>query len=45
MIAQDIENIRKNGFDVEEMPNGYIFTGIVDRVRVNKETYSYTRSL
>jgi hypothetical protein len=23
---QDIENIRKNGFDVEEIPTGYIFT-------------------
>ena len=26
MIREDIENIRKNGFDVEEMPTGYIFT-------------------
>jgi RPA family protein len=26
MITEDIENIRKNGFDVEEMPTGYIFT-------------------
>jgi hypothetical protein len=26
MITQDIENIRKNGFDVEEIPTGYIFT-------------------
>ena len=27
MITEDIENIRKNGFDVEEIPTGYIFTG------------------
>jgi hypothetical protein len=26
MITEDIENIRKNGFDIEEMPTGYIFT-------------------
>ena len=26
MITEDIENIRKNGFDVEEIPTGYIFT-------------------
>jgi biotin operon repressor len=26
MIMEDIENIRKNGFDVEEIPTGYIFT-------------------
>ena len=26
MITEDIENIRKNGFDVEEIPAGYIFT-------------------
>jgi hypothetical protein len=26
MIREDIENIRKNGFDVEEIPTGYIFT-------------------
>jgi hypothetical protein len=26
MITADIENIRKNGFDVEEIPTGYIFT-------------------
>jgi hypothetical protein len=26
MIAEDIENIRKNGFDVEEISTGYIFT-------------------
>jgi hypothetical protein len=26
MIWLDIENIRKNGFDVEEIPTGYIFT-------------------
>jgi uncharacterized protein YneR len=26
MIKEDIENIRKNGFDVEEIPTGYIFT-------------------
>ena len=25
MIKEDIENIRKNGFDVEEIPTGYIF--------------------
>ena len=24
MITQDIENIKKNGFDVEEIPTGYI---------------------
>ena len=27
MITEDIENIRKNGFDIEEIPTGYIFTG------------------
>jgi len=27
MITEDIENIRKNGFDVEEIPTGYIITG------------------
>jgi hypothetical protein len=26
MITEEIENIRKNGFDVEEIPTGYIFT-------------------
>ena len=26
MITVDIENIRRNGFDVEEIPTGYIFT-------------------
>ena len=26
MITEDIENIRKNGFEVEELPTGYIFT-------------------
>jgi hypothetical protein len=26
MITEDIENIRKNGFDVEEIPTGYVFT-------------------
>jgi hypothetical protein len=26
MTTEDIENIRKNGFDVEEIPTGYIFT-------------------
>jgi hypothetical protein len=26
MITEDIENIRKNGFDVEDIPTGYIFT-------------------
>ena len=26
MIKEDIENIKKNGFDVEEIPTGYIFT-------------------
>ena len=26
MITEDIENIRKNGIDVEEIPTGYIFT-------------------
>ena len=27
MITEDIENIRKNGFDIEEIPTGYIITG------------------
>jgi len=38
MIKEDIENIRKNGFDVEEIPTGYIFTkysGQSDRKRGN----------
>jgi hypothetical protein len=26
MITEDIANIRKNGFDVEEIPTGYILT-------------------
>jgi hypothetical protein len=26
MITQDIENIKKNGFDVEEIPTGYILS-------------------
>ena len=26
MITEDIENIRKTGFDIEEIPTGYIFT-------------------
>ena len=26
MITEDIENIRKSGFDVQEIPTGYIFT-------------------
>jgi hypothetical protein len=26
MITKDIENIRKNGFYVEDIPTGYIFT-------------------
>ena len=26
MIKEDIESIRKNDFDVEEIPTGYIFT-------------------
>jgi hypothetical protein len=26
MITEDIENIRKIGFDVEEIPTGYILT-------------------
>jgi hypothetical protein len=30
MITEDIENIRKNGFDVEEIPTGYIFTKYSD---------------
>ena len=25
MITEDIENIRKNGFDIEEIPTGYVF--------------------
>ena len=27
MITEDIENIRENGFDIEEIPTGYILTG------------------
>ena len=26
MITEDIESIRRKGFDVKEMPTGYIFT-------------------
>ena len=26
MITEDIENMKRNGFDVEEIPTGYIFT-------------------
>ena len=26
MITQDIENMKKNGFVVEEIPTGYIFS-------------------
>ena len=26
MITADIKNIRKNGFDVEEIPTGYVLT-------------------
>ena len=26
MITEDIEIIKKNGIDIEEMPTGYIFT-------------------
>ena len=41
MITEDIENIRKNGFDVEEIPTGYIFTkyseGKQGNIRIHKE--------
>jgi uncharacterized protein YneR len=44
MITEDIENIRKNGFDVEEIPTGYIFTryggqseGKQGIIRIHKE--------
>jgi hypothetical protein len=43
MITEDIENIRKNGFDVEEIPTDTYSPGIADRVRVNTETYSSVR--
>ena len=39
MITEDIENIRKNGFDVEEIPTGYILTGYTGQSEVNTETY------
>ena len=45
MITEDIENIRKNGFDVEEIPTGYIFTryseksaGNQGNIFIHKET-------
>ena len=45
MITEDIENIRKNGFDVEEIPTGYIFTrysekseGKQENILIHKET-------
>ena len=45
MIKEDIENIRKNGFDVEEIPSGYIFTrysekseGKQGNILIHKET-------
>ena len=45
MIKEDIENIRKNGFDVEEIPTGYIFTkysekseGKQENILIHKET-------
>jgi len=45
MIKEDIENIRKNGFDVEEIPTGYIFTkyseksdGKQGNILIHKET-------
>ena len=31
MITEDIENMRKNGFDIEEIPTGYILTGYSGR--------------
>jgi hypothetical protein len=44
MITEDIENIRKNGFDVEEIPTGYAFTrydglseGKQGNIRIHKE--------
>ncbi len=44
MIMEDVENIRKNGFDVEEIPTGYIFTkysgqseGEVGNILIQKE--------
>ena len=45
MITEDIENIRKSGFDVEEIPTGYIFTkyseksdGKQGNILIHKET-------
>ena len=45
MIKEDIENMRKNGFDVEEIPTGYIFTryseksaGNQGNIFIHKET-------
>ena len=43
MIKEDFENIRKNGFDVEEIPTGYIFIKYSGQSEGNKETYSYIR--
>jgi hypothetical protein len=44
MITEDIESIRKNGFDVEEIPTGYVFTaysgkseGKQGNIRIHKE--------
>ena len=44
MITEEIEDIRKNGFDVEEIPTGYIFTryggqseGKQGNIRIHKE--------
>ena len=43
MITEDIENMRKNGFDIEEIPTDTYIPGIADGVRVNMETYSSVR--
>ena len=43
MITEDIENIRKNGFDVEEIPTGYAFTRYGGLSEGNKEIYAYIR--
>jgi hypothetical protein len=42
-MKEDIENIRKNGFEVEEIPTDVYSPSMVDKVTVSKETYSYIR--
>jgi hypothetical protein len=44
MITEDIESMRKNRFDVEEIPTGYVFTaysgkseGKQGNIRIHKE--------